>query len=105
MDGNAKTQSKVIDVKYDLDYKGVIQRYHLFHMDMAPFGTFTDDFDWRYDIKVGDEIDCMDNDKEFFKSTVVARKIQNNHEGEPIPIITVGFRTFDEEGNKEDEET
>jgi len=47
----------------------------------------------------------MDSDKEFFKATVISHKIQNNHEGEPIPIITVGFRTFDEEGNKEDEET
>lgn len=66
---------------------------------------YTDDFDWRFDLKVGDEIDCMDNDKEFFKSTVISHKIQNNHEGEPIPIITVGFRTFEEEGNKDDEET
>ena len=71
--------------------------------DIAPLGSFTDDYEWRYNLKIGDEIDCMDREKDWFKSTIIDHKIDANEEGEPIPIITVGFRTYDEEGTKWDE--
>ena len=72
--------------------------------DIAPLGTYTDDYDWRYDLKVGDEIDCMDQEKDWFKSTVIDHRIEANEDGEPIPIMTVGFRNYDEEGTKWDED-
>ena len=37
--------------------------------DIAPPNTFTDDFDWRMDIKVDDIFDCLDSESTWYKST------------------------------------
>ncbi len=70
---------------------------------LAPPGTYTDDFDWRYDIKDGDLIDCMDSEKEWYKSTVLTTRYTQNPNGDFIKEVYVGFRTFDEEGSKTDD--
>jgi hypothetical protein len=48
-------------------------------------GTFTDDFEWRQQLKIGDEVDCMDNEKEWYKSTVLETRKVQNEEGEEVP--------------------
>lgn len=101
---NEPSPETAIDIKYELSYIPDIRRYSLMSLDIAPMGTFTDDYEWRFDLKVGDEIDCMDQEKDWFKSTVIDHKLEANEEGEAVPIITVGFRTYDEEGTKWDED-
>lgn len=71
---------------------------------IAPLGTFTNDWDWRYDIKVGDNIDCIDHEKDWYKSTVLETRISRNPDGEEVREVYVGFRTYDEEGSKTDDE-
>jgi len=101
---NEPSPETAIDIKYELSYIPDIRRYSLMSLDIAPMGTFTNDYEWRFDLKVGDEIDCMDQEKDWFKSTVIDHKLEANEEGEAVPIITVGFRTYDEEGTKWDED-
>ena len=80
-------------------------RYNLMEsLEIAPLGTYTNDYDWRFNIKVGDLIDCMDEEMEWLKSTVIRHEFYANGEGESIPLITVGFRTYEAEGNKCDED-
>ena len=43
--------------------------------NIAPPGTYTDDFDFRLGLKEGDEIDCMDNEKEWYKSTILQTRV------------------------------
>jgi hypothetical protein len=38
---------------------------------MAPEGTFTDDIEWREGLKPGDEIDCLDSEGVWYKSTAL----------------------------------
>ena len=38
---------------------------------IAPLGTFTDDYDWRETLNEMDTIDCMDNERDWYKSTVL----------------------------------
>lgn len=75
---NGPSAETAIDVKFELSYIPDIRRYSLMTLDIAPLGTYTDDYDWRYDLKVGDEIDCMDQEKDWFKSTVIDHNIQAN---------------------------
>lgn len=37
---------------------------------IAPPGTFTDDFGWRFDLKAGDLVDCVDKFSVWYRSTV-----------------------------------
>ena len=37
----------------------------------APLNSFTQDFDWRYALQINDNIDCMDNEKDWYKSTIL----------------------------------
>lgn len=46
----------------------------------------------------------MDDEKDWYKSTVLDTRIINNSEGEQIKQIYVGFRIYDEEGSKDDED-
>ena len=71
---------------------------------IAPFGTYTDDFDHRYTLKAGDKIDCMDNEKEWYKCVIHGTRLSQNPDGDTVPEIYVAFRTYHEEGSKNDEE-
>lgn len=41
---------------------------------IAPPGTFTQDFEWRYSLKVGDMVDCIDSVGTWYRSTVLKVK-------------------------------
>jgi hypothetical protein len=71
---------------------------------IAPAGTFTDDFDWRFKLEKGDTIDCMDDELDWYKSTVLDTRVVSNQEGQQFKQIYVGYRIYDEEGSKEDED-
>jgi hypothetical protein len=67
-------QAMKIDVKFENDISARVLRFDLFDARIAPLGTFTDDYEWRYGLKVGDCIDCMDSEKAWYKSTVLATR-------------------------------
>ena len=81
-----------------------MKRVEVQDWQIAPFGTFTDDYEWRYDLKEGDEIDCMDNEKEWYKSTILQTRVSQNPDGELVPEVFVAFRTYDENGSKQEDD-
>ena len=94
----------VVKVKYIDDRTANKRQFLLSDWHIAPLSTFTKDWDWRYKLEVGDTIDCMDEEKEWYKSTVLAKRLITNTDGDVVPEIQVGFRTFDPEGSKTDED-
>jgi len=70
----------------------------------APVGTFTDDYDWRFTLEKGNIIDALDDEKDWYKSTILDTRMVKNVEGTEIKEIYVGFRTYEEEGSKEDDD-
>ena len=60
-----------------------------------PYGSMTDDHDWRKEIKQGDEIDFLDNSKTWYLTTVLGRDKD---------IVKIGLRVYRENGNSIDEE-
>ena len=81
-------------------------------LEIAPPGTFVDDFDWRYNLKKDDLIDCLDSEATWYRSTVLqTREVPQRGEGhaegnEPsIKEVFVAYRYYsEEEGHKSDEE-
>ena len=77
--------------EYDLDNKKVM--FGLNDWKFAPHGTFVDDFDWRFQLQAGDYVDRMDDEKDWYKSTILGTRMEVKSPGEPsVPEIYVGFR-------------
>ena len=69
-----------------------------------PFGTKTQDYDWRMSIKVGDIIDVCDTSNIWYNSTVLDVSIQKTSEDTEIKQVFVGYRVYCENGDKVDAE-
>lgn len=93
-----------VDIRYERDRDAEVKRFGLFDAAFAPPGRFTEDWDWRLDLKVDDLIDCMDTEKQWLKATVLRTRVAENPEGEAVPEVYVGYRTFDDAGPRPDEE-
>lgn len=81
--------------------------------DIAPPNTFTDDFDWRYEIKPDDLIDSLDTEAIWYKSTCLDSRILNGGAVKPddenetpsIKEAYVAYRYYDDiEGHKFDDD-
>jgi hypothetical protein len=70
----------------------------------APRKTYTNDWDWRLQLEQGDIVDCMDNEKDWYKSTILQTRWTKNADGEDVKEALVAFRIYDEEGSKVDED-
>jgi len=92
-----------VDIQYENDKDALQKRLDISDWRIAPLGTFTEDWNWRYEIKLGDVLDCLDEEKDWYKSTVLKTRVGTNQQGEEIQEIYVGFRTYEEEGSKEDD--
>ena len=69
-------------------------------IEIAPPGTFTDDFNVRFKLQPGDLFDCCDDYGIWYKSTV-KRILQTDEvdvEGRPVLKVHVAFRFPDPEG-------
>ena len=64
---------------------------------MAPEGTFTDDMHWRYELKVGDIVDCLDSEAIWYRSTIIDERVTPNGAGKDIRELYIGYRVYDEE--------
>ena len=85
--------------------KNKTKRFSVFSPEIAPYGTFTDDWAWRFDIKEDDVFDCADDYGQWYRSTCLKPQIQSEEtdiDGNSVPQIAVGFRYADPNGQKED---
>ena len=74
--------------------------------EIAPLGSFTDDFAWRVAMKPGDLIDCLDSEGVWYKSTVLEERLTKPilSSNEAVKEVNVGYRYYsEEEGHKSDE--
>ncbi len=69
---------------------------------LAMYKTRTKGWEWRQALKAGDELDCLDTARHWYRSTVLeVRKIKNKEQGEESEVC-IGFRVFLPEGIKRD---
>jgi hypothetical protein len=82
----------------------------LSHSDkIAPLGQFTDAWEWRNNLKVGDFIDCCDEYSNWYRAHILERRERIDGaagvdcEGKPLEEFLIAFRYTDEiYGVKED---
>lgn len=78
--------------------------------EIAQAGTYTNDWNWRFDIKKDQEISACDEYGNWYRSMVLevveddeTQDERYDCEGKTIPRINVGFRFLDPYGQKEDD--
>ena len=74
--------------------------------NIKPFGSCTDDWEWRFSLKTDDTFDCCDEYGLWYKSTVLGvdeQPAQVDIDGNSIPRLHVAFRFADPYGAKEDD--
>lgn len=68
--------------------------------NIAPVGTFTKDEDWRDEIYLGYNVDCMNaEDRKWYTACVI---MDEQVEGAKVPQIKVGYRQYMKGGDKKD---
>ena len=91
---------KKFHIKYSRDSSSGTKIFRSDSLQIAPFDSKTQgDIEWRYSLKVGDEVDVLDSYSEWATCTVVKKE---NTENSALPMITVGYRRYSSEGDKED---
>lgn len=85
--------------KYDIKLERVSQH-------IAPAGSYTDDFNQRFDMEVDQTFDCADEYGIWYRSTVLGKDFvpdAKDINGDSIPRMVVGFRYLDPNGQKDDD--
>jgi len=100
----SREQEEEVHIKVKTDKDAEVVKLPIRAAGYAPAKTYTDDWDWRMQLEQGDLVDCMDNEKDWYKSTVLATRWSKNPDGEDIKEVCIGFRVYDEEGSKTDDE-
>lgn len=59
--------------------------------------------EWRLNLKENDEVDLCDSNRVWISSTVYKRREEKNKYGEICPLIFIGYRIYDENGDCYDE--
>lgn len=98
-----------IVIQFDNESPSHNRRLDRVSQEIAFPGKFADDFDWRYKIQVNDTFDCLDSEGVWYKSTCLDARTVNaysHNENKAIEIqeIYVGFRVYEEEGHKIDDD-
>lgn len=82
------------DKKYNFVQDETNKEFCFKTTNIQPYKSMTDDFEWRFSLKKGDEIDYLDTSKTWYLSTVLER---NNN------TVKIGLRKYRENGNQTDE--
>ncbi|EAS02785.2 ubiquitin carboxy-terminal hydrolase (macronuclear) [Tetrahymena thermophila SB210] len=71
---------------------------------IAPLGTKSLDFEWREQLKVGDEVDFVDSYNIWRNATILEIKEVEVNNGTIVKSVLVGLRIYREDGNRLDEQ-
>ena len=91
------------EVNFENDNNLVARDLTIYSPEIAPYGTMSEDDEWRCVLQAGDLIDGFDSTKFWYSSTIVAKETRHEDDKD-VPYLKVGFRVYEEEGNKEDQE-
>lgn len=71
IEGEERERVEVVHVKILEDAAGEVLALPIGASRIAPPKTYTNDWDWRYQLEQGDIVDCMDNERDWYKSTIL----------------------------------
>ena len=73
--------------------------------EIARPGTRCKDYEWRLNLQKGDEIDACSSSSTWCHAVILDTRESETYESDvPVKEVYVGFRRYDEEGDREDEE-
>ncbi|KAL4498387.1 hypothetical protein ABPG72_013193 [Tetrahymena utriculariae] len=71
---------------------------------IASLGSKSLDFEWREQLKVGDEVDFVDSYNIWRNATILEQKEVEINNGTTIKSVLIGLRIYREDGNRFDEQ-
>jgi hypothetical protein len=100
--------------RFSVHFDGLDDSYNRYFdsisFEVAAPGTYTQAFDWRYNLSQGDMIDCIDDEGVWYRSTVLEVKETplgddaDDPQARPIKEVYVAYRYYNkDEGHKVDE--
>lgn len=77
--------------------------------EIAPEGSKSEDYTWRAELKIGDNIDVIDPLGTWYNSTIldIFEEVEAATSSSPekkYPVVFVGYRVYCEDGKKTDED-
>jgi len=89
-----------LTVGFEHEDDGSNRKFERYSADLAPYGSNTDDIEWRDELDKGSLVDCIDTEHYWYKSTIVDVRPPTKD----FKQVKVAFRIYEEEGAKRDDE-
>lgn len=102
----AEEMSDEIIVQFENEPSAYDRKLTRLSPEVAFPNTFTDDFDWRYQITADDIVDSLDSEAIWYKSTILNEKFESFlGEQKECKQVYVAYRFYnDDEGHKVDDD-
>ncbi|KRW99755.1 Armadillo-type fold [Pseudocohnilembus persalinus] len=104
----SQVQDQLVYVVFDDDLPSEDRTINLHHFEIFPRGEKCKDYEWRYNLKEGDEFDCVDNNNVWYRSTALQfreREIETDGINRKIKEVFVAYRYYRENGVKTEQNT
>ena len=89
----------ILEVQFENDRESrLLTRYS---PDIDRYNIQSQGDEWKMQLKIGDEVDCIDKQKQWFASTIIEKETRIDN-GREYPCFLIGYRTYHPEGNKVD---
>lgn len=99
----ADSEDDTLTLAYDGEGSSFNRFFKRFSPEIAPLATYTQGNEWRKQLKSDDLIDAYDLEGQWHNSTVLEKRFLSNSNGTQTIEINVGFRVYEHNGSKFDE--
>ena len=99
----ADSEDDTLTLAYEGEGSNFNRFFKRFSTEIAPLATYTQGNEWRKQLKHDDLIDAYDLEGQWHNSTVLEKRFLSNSNGSQTIEINVGFRVYESNGTKYDE--
>lgn len=99
----ADSEDDTLTLAYEGEGSNLNCFFKRFSPEIAPLATYTQGNEWRKQLKRDDLIDAYDIEGQWHNSTVLEKRFLSNSNGSQTVEINVGFRVYESNGTKYDE--
>jgi hypothetical protein len=96
-------ESELIQVQFENDQSINSAYFWWYSPDLDRYNSKSIDDEWRLKLEVGDIIDAHDGAKVWYASTIIDKTVIQESDDVFYIKLLVGFRIFDESGEKADD--
>ena len=96
-------EGELIQVQFDNDQSINSAYFWWYSPDLDRYNSKSIDDEWRLNLEEGDIVDSHDGAKVWYASTIIEKLVIQESDDNSYIKLLVGFRIFDESGEKQDD--